>query len=61
MRFEHTVIARRFTIICVMAAIFGFAFATLVESRPARSRELGQVVPCVFENGLICKTPKAAQ
>ena len=61
MRFEHTVIARRFTIICLMAAIFGFVFATLVQSRPARSWEIGQVVPCVFEDGLVCKMPKAAK
>ena len=61
MRFENSVIARRFTIICLMAAIFGFLFATLIQSRPARSWEMGQVVPCVFEGGLVCKTPKAAQ
>lgn len=61
MRFEHSVITRRFTMICLMAAIFGFTFSILIQSRPARSWEIGQVVPCVFEDGLVCKPPKMAQ
>ena len=61
MRFGTSVIARRFTIICLMASIFAFSFAILIQSRPARSWEVGQVVPCVFEEQLVCNAPKAAR
>lgn len=52
-------LARRFTIVCLLSALFGIAFATLVAefSRPARSYGIGNVVPCVFEGGLTCKVP----
>lgn len=55
MKFETAVIARRFTIICLIAMIFGFVFANLVVSRPAHSYEIGMVTPCIFENGHSCK------
>ncbi|MEJ6781411.1 MULTISPECIES: hypothetical protein [Phyllobacteriaceae] len=52
-------LARRFTIVCLLSALFGILFATLVAetSRPARSWGIGQVVPCVFEEGMNCKPP----
>lgn len=52
-------LARRFTIVCLLSALFGIAFATIVAetSRPARSWDIGNVVPCVFEEGLTCKPP----
>lgn len=52
-------LARRFTIVCLLTALFGLMFATLVAevSRPARSWDIGNVVPCVFEEGLTCKPP----
>ncbi len=60
MGFENSVLARRFTIICLLVTIFGICFAGLVQnfSRPARAYEIGMVVPCVFEEGLTCKAPR---
>ena len=60
MGFENSVLARRFTIICLLVTIFGIGFAGLVQnfSRPARAYEIGMVVPCVFEEGLTCKVPR---
>ena len=48
MRFETAVLARRFTIICLMALIFCIAFAALIENvaRPARAFEIGQLQTC---------------
>lgn len=54
MKFETAIIARRFTIICLIAMNFGFVFANLVVSRPAHSYEIGLVTPCIFENGHSC-------
>ncbi|SUU91029.1 hypothetical protein EDC40_101498 [Aminobacter aminovorans] len=52
-------LARRFTIVCLLSALFGIMFATLVAetSRPARSWEIDSLVPCAIENGMTC-TPK---
>jgi hypothetical protein len=56
MRFETAVLARRFTMICLMAMIFGLAFAALIESasRPARAVEPGQLNACTLVNGMRC-------
>ena len=50
---------RRFTIVCLLIALFGIGFAGLVveASRPARSWDMGSVVPCIFEDGLRCAPP----
>ena len=52
-------LARRFTIVCLITTLFGMFFAILVTeaSRPARSRDIGMVVPCVLEEGLTCAPP----
>jgi hypothetical protein len=52
-------LARRFTIVCLLTTLFGMVFAILVAeaSRPARSWDIGMIVPCVFEEGLVCKPP----
>lgn len=52
-------IVRRFTIVCLLITLFGIGFAAVVQnaSRPARSWEIGRVVPCVFEDGLRCRPP----
>lgn len=49
-------LARRFTIVCLLVMLFGIFFAVLVEksSRPDRSWEFGQVMLCGFENGRRC-------
>lgn len=59
MDFETSALARRFTIICLLAAIFGILFAALVQNyaRPARAYEIDRVIPCVFEAGRECKAP----
>lgn len=46
-------LARRFTIVCLLLTLFGMGFAILVAeaSRPARSWEIGMVVPCAFADG----------
>jgi hypothetical protein len=53
-------LARRFTIVCLITMLFGMLFAILVAeaSRPARSWDIGMVVPCVFEDGLVCSPPQ---
>ncbi|MGB8818539.1 MAG: hypothetical protein WCC66_11525 [Rhizobiaceae bacterium] len=60
MGFETSVLARRFTIVCLLATIFGIAFAALVQnySRPAQAYEIGRVIPCVFEDSQECKAPR---
>jgi hypothetical protein len=52
-------LVRRFTIVCLLIALFGILFAALVAeaSRPARSWDIGIVVPCVFDHGLVCAPP----
>jgi len=50
---------RRFTIVCLLMTLFGMLFAILVAeaSRPARSWDIGIVVPCVFDRGFVCVPP----
>jgi hypothetical protein len=52
-------LARRFTIVCLLITLFGILFSMLVAeaSRPARSWDLGMVVPCVFDRGFVCSPP----
>ncbi|MCV0396244.1 MAG: hypothetical protein K5872_04280 [Rhizobiaceae bacterium] len=52
-------LARRFTIVCLIVMLFGFALSALVAeaSRPARSSDIGSAVPCVFEGGTRCLPP----
>lgn len=49
-------LARRFTIICLLLAIFGMGLASLVAEagNSRKSQAAGVVVPCVFERGLRC-------
>jgi amino acid permease len=56
MRIETTILARRFTIICLMAMIFAFGFAALIDSaaRPAGAREMGKLQTCPMKNGNFC-------
>ncbi len=51
---------RRFMIIALIAMNFAFGFAVLVErtSRPARSWEIGQMVPCVMQADMTCAIPR---
>lgn len=44
-------LARRFTIVCLLLTLFGMSMSVLVAkaSRPARSWDIGSVVPCVIE------------
>ena len=52
-------LARRFTIVCLIMALFGMLLSIVVAqtSRKARSWEIGMVVPCVLEEGLVCAPP----
>ena len=52
-------LARRFTIVCLLTTLFGMVFAILVAegSRPPRSWVVGTLVPCAFEEGLTCSPP----
>ena len=60
MRFETQVLARRFTIICLLAMIFAFAFAALIDSaaRPARAFEQGKLQICPMPRGFSCTLTK---
>ena len=51
---------RRFAIICLIAMNLAFGLTVLIDktSRPARSWEIGQVVPCVMEPDLTCGIPR---
>ena len=50
-------LARRFTIVCLLMTLFGMSFSILVAeaSRPARSRDIGTAAPCIIEEGPTCK------
>lgn len=52
-------LARRFTIVCLLITLFGIVFSILVAeaSRPARSWDIDMVVPCVFDHGFVCAPP----
>ena len=52
-------LARRFTIVCLLITLFGILLSMLVAeaSRPARSWDIGMVVPCVFDSGFVCAPP----
>lgn len=52
-------LARRFTIVCLLLTLFGMTLSMLVAkaSRPARSWEFGSVVPCMFEDRTVCVPP----
>jgi hypothetical protein len=52
-------LARRFTIVCLLMVLFGMMLSILVAetSRRARSWEIGMVVPCVLEDGFVCAPP----
>ena len=60
MSFETAVLARRFTIICLLALIFGISFAALIENfaRPARAFELGQLQACSLTGRVSCAVTK---
>lgn len=49
-------LARRFTIVCLLTALFGMFFSMLViqAERSSRSREYGMVRTCSYEFGLTC-------
>jgi len=49
-------LARRFTIVCLLMTLFGMGFAVLVAeaSRSPRKWVTGEVVRCFFEDGLKC-------
>ena len=53
-------LARRFTIVCLLMTLFGMLFSMLVvqSSLPARSWEIGMAVPCVFDDGFRCAPPR---
>ena len=52
-------LARRFTIVCLLMALFGMLFSILVVevSRPAHSWDIGIIVPCIFDHGSVCAPP----
>lgn len=52
-------LVRRFSLVCLFFMLFGIGFAAFIQNvtRPARSWEMGQVVPCVFNQNSVCETP----
>ena len=52
--------ARRLVIASLTVLAAGVALAILVAetSRHAESWEIGLFIPCVFEEGLVCKPPR---
>lgn len=53
-------LARRFTIICLLATIFALSFIILIEhsSGPAYSWKVQSSTPCVFERPQVCAIPR---
>ncbi len=53
-------LARRFTIVCLLVTLFGMMFATLVAefSRPARSWDAGTAFSCTTERGPFCASSR---
>ena len=53
-------LARRFTIVCLVATIFAFMLIGLIEqaSGPAYSWKVQSTVPCVFERPRACAIPR---
>ncbi len=51
-------LARRFTIVCLLTALFGMLFAILVAeaSRSGRARDTGIAMPCRFDQNFNCAT-----
>lgn len=49
-------LARRFTIVCLMMAIFGMGLASLVAEagHSRKTQTMGAAVPCAFAEGLKC-------
>jgi hypothetical protein len=54
-------LARRFTIVCLLLTLFGIMFSMLVAeaSRPANSWDIGIVVPCIYDRGYVCAPPNS--
>jgi hypothetical protein len=42
----------------ILAAGTGLALLVVQTSRDAESWEIGLFIPCVFEEGLVCKPPR---
>lgn len=53
-------LARRFTIICLIAMAFAFGLINLMQgaSGPAYSWKVQSTVPCVFERPHTCAIPR---
>jgi hypothetical protein len=51
-------LARRFTIVCLLMTLFGMFFAILVAeaSRKTRSRDVATARPCLIEQSPACQT-----
>lgn len=47
-------LARRFTIVCLMLAIFGMGLASLVAEAGSSRKAIGVAIPCSFNEGLRC-------
>lgn len=49
-------LARRFTIVCLLLTIFGMAFSIIVAeaSRSGRAWRMGMVVPCDYASSPYC-------
>lgn len=54
MHFNNAILARRFTAICIIAAIFGMSFASLVISRPAHAYKYQASAQCSFKIAQLC-------
>lgn len=54
---EMTIMMRRFTIICLSAALFAVGLLTIVErsDRPARGNPFGVEAPCPQPDGSQCR------
>jgi hypothetical protein len=56
---EGPMLARRFTIVCLLLTLFGMIFAMLAANAGRRPRpwDGGVVVSCITDDGNICASP----
>ena len=56
-------LARRFTIICLIATVMAFGLISVIQqsARPAYSWRVEATLPCIYDAPLECALPKAGR
>lgn len=56
-------LARRFTIICLIATLMAFGMISLIQqsTRPAYSWRVESSIPCIYDSPFECALPKSGR